>query len=100
MHAARASFILHYVRLSIFELAGRFFGRREREEERPRDRKGKENERKKGGGGRSKGRLSLEYCLNRPRAFPHEVILLPFAVMVLKSDDNNIIRYTRHSLSS
>lgn len=71
--------------------------------ERKRDReigRVKRTRERKEGGGRSKGRLSLEYCLNRPRAFPHEVILLPFAVMVPKSDDNNIMRYTRHSLSS
>lgn len=37
----------------------------------------KENARKKGGGKGGKSRLSLEYCLNRPRTFPHEAILLP-----------------------
>jgi len=48
--ARGASFILHYVRLSIFELAGRFFGRCGREEEREIERvkerkKGKKEER-------------------------------------------------------
>lgn len=45
--------------------------------ERKRDReigRVKENERKKE---KKETRLSLEYCLNRPRAFPHEAILLP-----------------------